>query len=172
MQGVNTVKVWDCSLQCYDQRLITTGGAAVEGQYVVALVPPFEDKGHNDELDNFLEYDKKPDAFGAASVGRRRGIRRGGQRAIVAKSGPERHHPGGHARRHPGVNDFDASGFVAPDRHRRQERRATCFIGMQVQNGKFVRVDPVEPGTFDCTRTHHHDHDGPGEGVQGMSDRS
>ena len=21
---------------------------------------------------------------------------------------------------------------------------------MQVQNGKFVRVDPVEPGTFDC----------------------
>jgi hypothetical protein len=22
---------------------------------------------------------------------------------------------------------------------------------MQVQNGKFVRVDPVEPSTFDCT---------------------
>ena len=21
---------------------------------------------------------------------------------------------------------------------------------MQVQNGKFVRVDPVKPGTFDC----------------------
>ena len=21
---------------------------------------------------------------------------------------------------------------------------------MQVQNGKFVRVDPLEPGTFDC----------------------
>ena len=22
---------------------------------------------------------------------------------------------------------------------------------MQVQNGKFVRVDPVEPGKFDCS---------------------
>jgi hypothetical protein len=27
---------------------------------------------------------------------------------------------------------------------------STCLVGMQVQNGKFVRVDPVEPGTFDC----------------------
>src|SRR6185437_8376452 len=32
-QGVDTVKVWDCSLQCYDQRLISTGGSAVEGQH-------------------------------------------------------------------------------------------------------------------------------------------
>ena len=27
---------------------------------------------------------------------------------------------------------------------------STCLIGMQVQNGKFVRVDPAEPGKFDC----------------------
>jgi hypothetical protein len=26
----------------------------------------------------------------------------------------------------------------------------TGLVGMQVQNGKFVRVDPVAPGTFDC----------------------
>ena len=25
-----------------------------------------------------------------------------------------------------------------------------CLVGMQVQNGKFVRVSPTEPGTFDC----------------------
>jgi len=25
-----------------------------------------------------------------------------------------------------------------------------CLIGMQVLNGKFVRVGPVAPGTFDC----------------------
>ena len=48
-----------------------------------------------------------------------------------------------------GVNDFDAGGFVAPtdigDR-----KGSGCLIGMQVQDGKFVRVHPVEPGTFDC----------------------
>ena len=27
---------------------------------------------------------------------------------------------------------------------------SSCLVGMQVQNGKFVRVDPVKPGTFDC----------------------
>ena len=25
-----------------------------------------------------------------------------------------------------------------------------CLVGMQVQNGEFVRVSPTEPGTFDC----------------------
>ncbi len=29
--------------------------------------------------------------------------------------------------------------------------RGTCFIMMQVQNGKFVRVDPTEKGKFDCS---------------------
>ena len=30
VQGVTTVKVWDCALQCYDQRLLEEGGDAVE----------------------------------------------------------------------------------------------------------------------------------------------
>ena len=44
-QGVNTVKVWDCSVQCYDKRLITVGGSATEGQYVWLNILPLEDKG-------------------------------------------------------------------------------------------------------------------------------
>ena len=47
VQGVNTVKVWDCSVQCYDKRLIQEGGTAVEGQYVWLNFLPFEDKGSN-----------------------------------------------------------------------------------------------------------------------------
>ena len=27
---------------------------------------------------------------------------------------------------------------------------STCLVGMQVKDGKFVRVDPSQPGTFDC----------------------
>jgi hypothetical protein len=25
-----------------------------------------------------------------------------------------------------------------------------CFVEMQIQNGKYVRVYPTKPGTFDC----------------------
>ena len=52
------------------------------------------------------------------------------------------------------IHDFDAGGFIAPtdigDR-----KGSKCLIGMQVQDGKFVRVDPVEPGKFDCDGTRH-----------------
>ena len=51
VQGVDTVKVWDCSVQCYDKRLLSEGGSAVEDQYVWLNVLPFEDKGHNETLD-------------------------------------------------------------------------------------------------------------------------
>ena len=63
-QGVDSVKVWACSLQCYDPKFITEGGTAVDKQYSWLQFLPFEDKGSNDSLDAFLKYDKKPDAFG------------------------------------------------------------------------------------------------------------
>ena len=43
---------------------------------------------------------------------------------------------------------------------------------MQVKDGKFVRVDPVEPGKFDCTGSVVTIDARPGQGLQGMSDRS
>src|SRR6266550_7167445 len=64
-QGVDTVKVWDCSVQCYDKRLISEGGAAVDQQYVWLNILPLEDGADaNPELAAFLKYDKNPDGFG------------------------------------------------------------------------------------------------------------
>ena len=97
------MKVWDCSLQCYDQRLITTGGSAVENQYVWLSFLPFEDKGHNAELDNFLQYDKKPDAFGAQAWVAGQIVRDGGQRGRREER-PERPHPLGAAHRDPAAS--------------------------------------------------------------------
>jgi hypothetical protein len=148
VQAADTVKVWDCSLQCYDQRLISTGGPAVEGQYTWLSFLPFEDKGHNAELDAFLKYDTKPDAFGAQAwvAGE---IFAAAVKAVVAKDGPN-----GLTRQAvldavADIHDFDAGGFISPsDIGGRVGSK--CLIGMQVQDGKFVRVDPIEPGTFDC----------------------
>ena len=149
VQGVNTVKVWDCSLQCYDQRLITTGGSAVENQYTWLSFLPFEDKGSNPELDNFLQYDKTPDAFGAQAWVSGQ-IFATAVNAIVAKSGPNGLTRQAMLDAIKGITNFDDNGFISPT-NVGGKVGSKCLIGMQVENGKFVRVDPVAPGTFDCT---------------------
>jgi ABC-type branched-subunit amino acid transport system substrate-binding protein len=148
-QGVDSVKVWDCSLQCYDARFLSTGGSAVENHYVWLSFLPFEDKGSNPELDSFLQYNKKPDAFGAQAwvAGE---IFATAVNNIVAKDGPNGVTRAAILDAVRGLTDFDANGFVAPT-NVGGKVASNCLIGMQVKNGKFVRVDPVEPGKFDCS---------------------
>src|SRR5262249_31660275 len=68
LQGVTNVKVWSCSLQCYDQSLLDDGGSDVEGEYVYTSFLPFLGKNSeasaNKLLKAFLKYDKEPDGFG------------------------------------------------------------------------------------------------------------
>jgi hypothetical protein len=150
VQGVNTVKVWDCSVQCYDKRLIQEGGNAVEGQYVWLNFLPFEDKGSNAELDAFLKYDKNPDGFGAQAW-------IAGEifaRAVNDTMKANNNDPNSITRPNlltaiRAMHDFDANGMV-PKIDVGRRVGSTCLVGMQVQNGKFVRVDPLKPGTFDC----------------------
>jgi hypothetical protein len=149
LQGVSGVKVWDCSLQCYDARFISTGGSAVEGNYVWMSFLPFEDKGANPELDSFLKYDTKPDGFGAQAwvAGE---IFAQAVNDVVAKSGPNGITRAALLAAIRGLHDFDANGFIAPTDIGNKVANQ-CLVGMQVQNGKWVRVDPTEPGKFDCT---------------------
>ncbi len=148
VQGVNTVKVWDCSVQCYDKRLLTQGGNAVDGQYVWLNTLPFEDKGHNATLDNLLQYDPKADGFGATSFVS--GLLFGqAVNNIMTTSGPN-----GLTRKAllaslNNIHDFTAGGFLGKT-DIGGRRGSPCVVGMQVQQGKFVRIDPTTPGEFDC----------------------
>jgi hypothetical protein len=149
VQGVNTVKVWDCSVQCYDKRLIGEGGNAVEGQYVWSNVLPFEDKGHNATLDNLLQYDPNADGFGATSFVAGELFAQAVNN-IVTNDGPN-----GLTRKAlitalNGIHDFTAGGFL-PKTDIGGRRGSVCLVGMQVQGGKFVRIDPTTPGQFDCS---------------------
>jgi len=151
VQGVDTVKVWDCSTQCYDKRLIQEGGSAVEGQYVWINFLPFEDKGANATLDGFLKYDKAPDGFGAPAFIAGMIFTQAVNDTIKAHDGD----PNSITRANilaaiRNIHDFDANGMAAPGIDVGGKVLSTCLVGMQVQHGKFVRVDPVEPGTFDC----------------------
>jgi ABC-type branched-subunit amino acid transport system substrate-binding protein len=147
-QGVDSVKVWACSLQCYAPSFITQGGAAVENQYAWLQFLPFEDKGSNDTLDAFLQYNKKPDGFGlqAFSAGV---LFQQVVEAIVAKSGPNAITRSAILDQVRTVHDFDAGGLLVKT-DIAGKTPSPCIAIVQVKNGAWVRVDPLDKGKFDC----------------------
>ena len=65
-RDVDTAQDLGLLVQCYDKRLISEGGAAVEGSVRVAERPPAWRTApvSNPMLDAFIKYNKKPDGFG------------------------------------------------------------------------------------------------------------
>jgi ABC-type branched-subunit amino acid transport system substrate-binding protein len=152
VQGVNTVKVWDCSLQCYDKRLLAS--PAVDGQYVWVNFLPFEDGNANAELANFLKYDKSPDGFGAQAWIAGEIFAQAVKNTVAAHNND----PNSITRTNllasiKAMHSFDAGGMI-PKIDVGNRIGTTCLVGMQVQKvggvNKFVRIDPTQPGTFDC----------------------
>jgi hypothetical protein len=151
-QGVSSVKVWDCSLQCYDQRLISTGGSAVEGQYVWLQFLPLEDVNENEQLQALFEYEQKqnhvPDAFGEMAW-------LSGQLFaqaiddIVASHGLNAITRANLLEAVRNIHDFTGGG-LAPPTDIGNKTMSPCSVGMQVRDGEFVRVHPTTPGEFAC----------------------
>lgn len=154
LQGVNSVKVFDCSLQCYDRRLIEEGGADVEGQFVNIGFLPFLGKNSetksNKMLNTFVKNvgKDKVDGFGAQAwssglffltvlenIVKANGVNGLTRQALFDEA--------------PNVNAFDADGMMAPtDIGKRLP--SDCFVLTQVKDGEFVRVFPTKKGTFSC----------------------
>src|SRR4051794_24122211 len=146
VQGVDTVKVWDCSVQCYDKRLLSEGGSAVEDQYVWLNSLPFQDKGHNDTLDTILDNFPKADGFGALAWVSGMLFEKA-VNDVVEKDGPNGLTRAALLEALSNIHDFDAGGYI-PKTDIGARQGSTCLVGMQVKGGKFVRIDPTEPGKF------------------------
>ncbi|HSO95578.1 MAG TPA: ABC transporter substrate-binding protein [Acidimicrobiia bacterium] len=147
------VKVWNCSLQCYDTKLIAQGGSAVEGEYVYTPFLPFLGKNNeakqNPMLAAFLKYDKSPDGFGiqafAAGLYFTDLVNK-----VVAKSGVNGLTRKAVLAEAPLVHNFNAGGMIGTtDVGNRTP--SPCFVLNQVKNGDYVRVLPTAKGTFNCT---------------------
>jgi ABC-type branched-subunit amino acid transport system substrate-binding protein len=147
-QGVSSVKVWACSLQCYAPNFIAQGGSVVDKQYAWLQFLPFEDKGANPALDSFLQYDTKPDSFGlqafaagmllqqvVTDIADKSGPNAVTRKAILAGLGT--------------VHDFTAGGMLVPT-DIAGKTPSKCIVIVQVQNGAWTRVDPLKKGSFDC----------------------
>jgi Periplasmic binding protein len=146
------VKVWNCSLQCYDSKLIAQGGSAVEGEYVYTPFLPFLGKNNeskqNPMLANFIKYDKTPDGFGiqafAAGLYFADLVNK-----IVAKGGPNALTRKAVIAAAPTVHNFNAGGMIGTtDVGARTP--SPCYVLNQVKNGDYVRVLPTAKGTFNC----------------------
>ncbi len=153
-QGVAGVEIWDCSLQCYDERLLAPENVdIVEGQYVYIPFLPFLGKNseakQNKMLRNFLKYTDSPDGFAiqafaaglffteaveAATNGDNNALTR-----VALLEAAE------------GIHAFDADGMISPtDVGGRISN--SCFMLNQIKNGEFVRIYPKKKGTFDCAK--------------------
>jgi hypothetical protein len=155
LQSVNSVEVWDCSLQCYDTGLIEDGGSDVEDQYVYMPFLPFLGENaegqDNEMLGNFLEFVDEPDGFSiqAWSAGLYFGdlvnavVEEGGNNALTRAAVLEQA---------PSVTAFTADGMMGKTNvGGRQPSR--CFVLTQVRDGEFVRVTPKNEGKFNCKKS-------------------
>jgi hypothetical protein len=147
LQGVNSVKVWDCSLQCYDEDILKA--PETEGLYVWSLFLPFDEANQNKMLKNYTKYvGKKADGFGAQAWAS--GILvRDVVNQIVEENGPNGLTRAAMLQTVDGITDFTADGMLG-NTNPGERVPSPCYVLTQVKKGKFVRVWPEKKGTFDC----------------------
>jgi hypothetical protein len=157
IQGVTSVKVWGCALQCYDAKFLEEGGADVEGHYSSLFFVPFEEAKQNKSVNAFLKaIGGRKEADGFAAQAWTAGLF---FRDVVNKV-VEKHGNNGLTRARfleeaRNIHDFKAEvggeGMLGPTDVGGHKLNG-CFALMQVKNGKYVRVFPKEKGTLNCDR--------------------
>lgn len=148
-QGLTSVKIWACSLACYTQAFLTTGGADVEGTYVWMQFLPFEEAASNPEAAAYVKAvgADKVDSFGAQAW-QAGTLFEQVVNKIVAKSGPNAITRDAILAELKATKDFTANGWAGP---KDLKGFGECYVILQVKAGKFERVFPAEKGKLDCT---------------------
>ena len=153
LQGVTSVKVWDCSVQCYNKQLVEQGGADVEDQYVYLTIVPFFDEANVNKMTaNFVKYTGKDkvDGFGAQAWAA--GVYfRDAVNAVVKEGGNNALTRERVLQAADGINGFTAEGMIGR-RDVGDRVPSDCFVLLQVKGGEFTRVFPKKKGSFSCNK--------------------
>jgi ABC-type branched-subunit amino acid transport system substrate-binding protein len=157
IQGVTSVKVWGCALQCYDQKFLDEGGADVQDHYASLFFIPFEEAKQNKSVNAFLKaIGGRKEADGFAAQAWTAGLF---FRDVVTKV-VEKHGSNGLTRARfleeaANIHDFRAAvggeGMLGPTDVGGHKLNG-CFVLTQVKNDKYVRVFPKEKGAFSCDK--------------------
>lgn len=145
-QGLTGVKVWACSLACYTDKF-SAAGADVDDTYSWMQFLPFEDKGSNQELDNYLSSVSTPDSFGAqawmAGV-----LFQDAVNKVVAANGPNGITRANLITALNSITSFDANGWMGAKNPK--GGFSDCMVIVKATNGSFERVKPTTKGELDC----------------------
>jgi hypothetical protein len=112
---------------------------------------PFEEGSYNAEDQAYVNAigPSKADSFGAngwqAAVAFRTAVD-----SVVKQDGPNGLTRANLFQALRGITNFTANGWLGSKSLQGTDAISPCFLVMQVQGGKFVRVYPTKPGTMDC----------------------
>jgi hypothetical protein len=149
-QGYSGIQLWACSLACYTKAFLAQGGSTVEGTYLWMQFLPFEEASSNPADQAYVTaLGSKVDSFGAQAWQAGLAFKQAVD-GIVAKSGPNGVTRASLMAALKGMTSFDAGGWMGKKSLQGAGSVSDCFLVVQVQNGKYVRVYPTQPGTMDC----------------------
>ena len=150
VQGLDMSKiVWSCTPQCQSPSFASQNAAAVEGLMVSGPNAPFDEtdipgvKAYREGVTNDQDVSANGETAYAAALAFQDLVNK-----IVTKDGVN-----GLTRQ--SLLDLLASGPTVDtqgilDKSEVLGKPSSCWVTVQVQSGKFVRVDPAGTGTFEC----------------------
>jgi len=150
LQGIKSSDVvWNC-VSCYGNKIVADNAAAFEGEYQAVGYLPFGEGKYNKTLAAFNKYVANPDQFSVYSWTATLAFAEA-VKAAVAKGGVN-----GITRTSlidgiKTLTDFDAGGMAGAHSFKTGATTA-CFVEVQFQSGKWVRVYPAKKGTMDCNK--------------------
>lgn len=151
LQGVNTVKVWECTLQCYDDTI--TAAPETDGLYVDLLFLPFDETSSNKMLANFVKYVGKDKANGfSAQAWAAAELFGESAQKVVDEKGDDGLTRASLLAATKTFTSFDAGGMIGTI-NVAERTPSNCVAITQVKSGKFVRVFPKKKGTFSCDKS-------------------
>jgi ABC-type branched-subunit amino acid transport system substrate-binding protein len=144
MSGV----VWSCNVSCYTRRLLEQGGGAVEGTYVWVQFLPFEESDTNAALQDYVDSvgPDKTDTYGVMSWQAGLAFQEAVNQLVIDQ-GPNSLTRANLLEALRSITNFSANGMSGS---RVLTAPGPCYVLLQVQDAKYVRVWPEERGTLDC----------------------
>jgi ABC-type branched-subunit amino acid transport system substrate-binding protein len=152
LQGVSSVKVWECNSGCYDPSFYEQGGATVNGTYAsLNDLPYLSDQKANPFLDKLIT-----DLGGPSNINNNAVLTytmallfQDAVQKVVA-SGQTLDRQSLFSVLNKDETAFTANGIIGPT-DISAHVGSNCQVLVQLQNGVWNRVDPTTPGTFDCS---------------------
>ncbi|HEX4289144.1 MAG TPA: ABC transporter substrate-binding protein [Trebonia sp.] len=152
LQGANSVKVWLCNSGCYDPAFYQQGGATVNGTYASLYELPYlSDHTVNPALDKLVTQvggvaNVNNNAVGSYIMAL---LFQDAVQKAVAKGAPL-DRASVFAALNNDESSFTADGIIGPT-NIGARTGSNCQVLIQLDSGVWQRVDPVKPGTLDCS---------------------